>query len=382
MATEPQNYTVGRGKIYFARFKPGTQIPAGYRYMGNSPEFNMSIESEDLDHFSSDYGIREKDDSVPLQVTRTGSMVTDNINPDNISLFFFGEKLNVVQVLATGESETLTDIVPGRMYKLGVTTARPAGYAGISPGGFNAFLTGASLVAATGTLTFAGTGTEGDTITIGDQTYTLRAVPTDPFDVDIGATAADTAANIVAAIMAGAGAGTTYGTGTIRHPDVSASASSAVVTVTARVTGTAGNAIATTDDGTGASFGAAHLSGGTGTSYIEGIDYTMDYDTGLLFVVEGGAIAEGSSLDLSYTVLGSTRERVISGARPVEGAMMYVSANPKGKQLHWFLPWVKITPNGDYALKGDEWQQIPFNIEALKPNGKEALYIDGAPVYS
>ena len=41
------------------------------------------------------------------------------------------------------------------------------------------------------------------------------------------------------------------------------------------------------------------------------------------------------------------------------------------------MPYVKISPNGDYALKGDEWQQIPFNIEILKKTGFEALYSDG-----
>lgn len=56
------NYTLGRGKVYFARFTSG-QVPGPFRYIGNTPEFNLTIELETLDHFSSDEGIREKDDS-------------------------------------------------------------------------------------------------------------------------------------------------------------------------------------------------------------------------------------------------------------------------------------------------------------------------------
>ena len=44
------------------------------------------------------------------------------------------------------------------------------------------------------------------------------------------------------------------------------------------------------------------------------------------------------------------------------------------------MPSVKLSPNGDYALKSDEWQQIPFNVEILKPEGMEAVYADDRPV--
>ena len=48
MVMDNKNYTLGRGKVYFSRFKAGTQIPAGFFYIGNTPEFNLTIESEVL----------------------------------------------------------------------------------------------------------------------------------------------------------------------------------------------------------------------------------------------------------------------------------------------------------------------------------------------
>ena len=113
------------------------------------------------------------------------------------------------------------------------------------------------------------------------------------------------------------------------------------------------------------------------------MDYTVDLDNGIISFVEGSLVAvEGADIDVTFAVRASVRTRVISGSTPVEGAMMYVTKNPKGDDCTFYLPYCKITPNGDYALKGDDWQQIPLSLEVLKPDGQEAIYRDGNPVYS
>ncbi|MER8478427.1 hypothetical protein [Mesorhizobium sp. M1163] len=116
---------------------------------------------------------------------------------------------------------------------------------------------------ATGRLVFSGVGTADDTITIGTTVYTLKAAPTTVAgQVKIGATAAETASNLIAAINAGAGAGTAYGSLTVAHPDVSAQSDAAgIVGLVAKVAGVAGNAIATTESGTATAFANATLVG-------------------------------------------------------------------------------------------------------------------------
>jgi len=211
-----KNYTLGRGEVWFARFKTGTQTPDGFVYFGNTPEFNLTIESETLDHYSSDYGIREKDDSVPLQVNRTGSLITDNINPRNIALFYFGTDSVVTQVLASATTETIAAVKLEHAYQLGQSPTNPVGLVGIE-----------DLVVEKGAVTF-----------------------------------------------------------------------------------------------------------------VVDVDYELNADLGMLKILPGGAIVAGDDLELTYDVKSSTRERVISGTQPVEGALRYIARNPKGKQFNYYMPSV------------------------------------------
>lgn len=124
-----------------------------------------------------------------------------------------------------------------------------------------------AAVKATGTLTSDATApSDDDTVTIGSTVYTFKTALTDPavpYEVLIGASAAASLDNLKSAINATAGAGTTYGTGTVAHPSVAATTNTDTTQVVEALTaGTAGNAIATTEASTHLSWGAATLAGG------------------------------------------------------------------------------------------------------------------------
>jgi hypothetical protein len=121
--------------------------------------------------------------------------------------------------------------------------------------------------AATGTLTFTGQPANGDTVTINGKAYTFQTILTNvDGNVFIGANLAATITNLAAAIELGAGSGTGYAAATTLHPDVAATAGATTLVVTAKVTGTGGNAITTTETSANASWGGATLSGGDGGS--------------------------------------------------------------------------------------------------------------------
>lgn len=106
-------------------------------------------------------------------------------------------------------------------------------------------------VAATNILTFAANPLANETVTIGSTTYSFVAaltVPAVPFQVLIGATASDSLDNLIAAINGAAGSGTTYGTGTVAHPNVTAAAGAGdTLTITAITPGAAGSLIETSE---------------------------------------------------------------------------------------------------------------------------------------
>ena len=54
-------------------------------------------------------------------------------------------------------------------------------------------------------------------------------------------------------------------------------------------------------------------------------------------------------------------------------------ANPEGAKMDYFMAYVRLSPNGDFALKGEEWQQLSLTVEVLKAGDLERLYIDGRP---
>lgn len=252
------NYTLGRGELWFDRFAdPIAMTLSGERYLGNSPEFNATIESENLDHYNSDRGVREKDESIVLQTNRTASFITDNVSAENLALFFFGTSEIFATTGATVADEAFNDVTLGRTYQLGMLQANPSG---------------------------------------------LRNVTS--------------------------------------------------VTVSKGVTALTLNT-----------------------------DYTLDAALGRVTLLEtASGVDTGDDITVDYTHSSATRERIISGSTAVGGALRFISYNPQGKRFDWYMPYVKLSPNGDFALKGDEWQQIPFNIEILKKSGYEAIYIDGRPL--
>lgn len=124
-----------------------------------------------------------------------------------------------------------------------------------------------AATAATGLLSFSGQVADADTITIGATTYTYQDVlssgPTVPNEILIGGTVSATVANTIAAINGASGAGATYSTGTAANASVTAvQGTGNSVKVTAKTTGTGGNAVATTSTSLDATFGSATLAGG------------------------------------------------------------------------------------------------------------------------
>ena len=258
-----KNYALGRGRVYFDRFPANTVVTAltkglGERYLGNTPEFSMTSESEDLEHFDSDSGVRVKDGSVQLTLNRSGSFTCDNISSDNIALYFLGDASTVTAAGSVGVVEAIGAVKKGMFYQLGISESMPAG---------------------------------------------VRKI-----------------ANVV--VKKGAGFTTTV-----------------------------------------------TMSG----------NYQVDEARGRIYIEASSAdIPNDTPLQVTYDIQASTREQVVSKSASIYGSIRFVADNPTGANRDFFLPYVKLAPDGDYNLKGDEWLTMGFTMEVLKKSTNvESLYIDG-----
>lgn len=270
MANETQKYTLGRGEVYFNKFKPGTNIGEGERYLGNTPEYSLTNEVETLDHFNADRGLREKDESVLLEISSSGSMNCDNISGENVALFFLGNLLTKSSTSVTAQKEVFTNWKRGLTLQLGTTDATPTGVRKVS-------------------------------------------------NVKVGKAAKSATLNL---------------TGDI----------SAIPGVT--IVGADGN-------------------------------YEVDLELGRLYLEPTSTEINGDiKLVVQFDVAAQSREMVISSNDVVQGSLRFVSHNAKGEDKDYFFPKVTLSPDGDYNLKGDDWQSMGFTFDALKLQGRERVYID------
>lgn len=124
---EQSNYVLGRGKIYFDTFAPGTTNLTGERFIGNAPEFNLTVETESLEHFKSTEGLRIRDRNVTTQVTYSGAVTADDIQRENLAAFFLGETSTRSVSSDTGVTETFNGVKTGRTYQIGRDASNIAG---------------------------------------------------------------------------------------------------------------------------------------------------------------------------------------------------------------------------------------------------------------
>lgn len=270
MANETQKYTLGRGEVFFNKFKPGTNIGEGERYLGNTPEYSLTNDVETLDHFNSDRGLREKDESVLLEISSAGSMNCDNISGENVALFFLGNLLTKSATSVTAQKEVFTSWKRGLTLQLGTTDTTPTGVRKVS-------------------------------------------------NVKVGKAASGAALNLSGDI-------------------------SAIPGVT--IVDAAGN-------------------------------YEVDLELGRLYLEPTSTEINGDiKLVVQFDVAAQSREMVISSNDVVQGSLRFVAYNAKGENKDYFFPKVTLSPDGDYNLKGDDWQSMGFTFEALKLPGRERVYID------
>lgn len=261
-----KNYVLGRGRVYVDRYAKNAIINAatqgqGERYIGNTPEFSTNSTSENLDHYDSDAGVRTKDASVQLSFDRAGTFTCDNVNLENVGMYFLADGVGTITQAAVTAATTTVTVRKGLFYQMGATALTPSGVREIS-------------------------------------NVTVAKVPA----------------------------------------------------------------------GGGASVPVTQLG-----------NYEVDEELGRVYTeANAPGIDDGDVLTVTYNVAASTRDQVVSKNTPIYCAIRFVADNAYGANRDFYFPYVKLAPDGDYNLKGDDWQVMSFTMEILKKASNiESCYIDG-----
>jgi len=258
--TSNAQLVVGRGELYFNRFAPGTKIGDGELYLGNTPGFALARDTEELARFTSYGGQRVEQSPLVLREMHTASIVTDNINMDNLSMWFSGDVETVNQADESAISETIV-VTKGRFYQLGMTV-RPDGVRYVRD----------------------------------DITFVRNGSP---------------------------------------------------VTLTNNI--------------------------------------FLDRESGRFQVLETSSIPNGSSLLVTFRWRPALTRVLTPTPNLVEGSLRFISKNVTGLAKDVFFPNVQITPEGEFDLKSDQWQQFSFRLSVKKHTpAAEFFYITelNGPIYS
>lgn len=268
MSGPGKEYVIGKGKLYFDKFAPGSKIGTGERYLGNSPELSMSQAVETLDHIDADEGLNVKDESITISNDLTGTIKLDSIENENLQLWFGGITSKATIVAATAVVDADQTVLRGRNYQIGVSEDTPTGTRKIT----NVLI----------------------------SKVTPGTLPADP--------------PVVTPIL------------------------------------------------------PADYDG----------NFEIDLERGRFYVeIDAPDVTDNTVLRVTYDQEGVSRVTTIARGDEIRGALRFESKNPVGNQHDYFWPYIKLTSNGDYALKGDTWQEMSFNFEVLKKDSStERLYID------
>jgi len=269
MSGPGKEYVIGKGRLYFNAFPPGSKIGIGERYLGNSPELSSSTAVDTLDHIDADQGLNVKDESITISNDLTGSFKLDSIETANVAMWFGGDIENSVILAATLLVSPDVIVRRGMWYQLGVSDDMPQGTRRVT--------------------------------NVKISTVAPGATPSDP----------------------------------------------AVVTAL------------------------------TPEQLLANVE--IDLERARVYVeLDAPDIADNTVLRFGYDQEGVTREIIIGKGDEIRGQMRFVANNAHGPDKDYFWPYVKVTSNGDYALKGDTWQEMTFDYEVLKLDAKtERVYIDG-----
>lgn len=330
--TYTNTYKVGRGRLAFNQLNSDSEYE-GFRWLGNCPGFEINVESENLQHTSSEGGLAEVDLDTPLSINRTATIQIDNFSADNLAIFLGATVEDLAQASATVTNELIEWVRTDRFYQLGTSV----------------LTTGSRNVTAVTVDMYAPARANSTAYAVGDM-----YIPATPNDHIYICTIAGTSNATPPTFNT---AGSTFADGAATFKDV--------------------GDITTLTSGTDYYVDGTHgiISIGT-TGQIATV-----YDN-CVTAVGSDVGAFNLRLHVDYTRPANSREQIATGSTAaVSGQLKFVADNPIGANQDVLIPSCTLRPNGalPFITAGEVAAvELAVGISVLDTS-TSAIYIDGRP---
>src|SRR5690606_31877447 len=129
--TRVNNYVLGAGRLFFAPVAEDGSVRAE-RYIGNTPGFEISVESTRINLYDSDGPTAEKVEDVGTHVVRSSVILCNNISDENHARCVIGELSSITSTSGPAIGEDIGVVEADPSYQLGVSDATPAGKRALS----------------------------------------------------------------------------------------------------------------------------------------------------------------------------------------------------------------------------------------------------------
>ncbi len=96
-------------------------------------------------------------------------------------------------------------------------------------------------------------------------------------------------------------------------------------------------------------------------------DFFVDEGAGIVQPSLGGTISVGDVIAVEYKLRAFEQDIIISSEDQATVRLMYVPDNPFGTNLGFVIPKASVNPDGDFAMKGGDFQEISLMCEVLDP---------------
>lgn len=105
-----------------------------------------------------------------------------------------------------------------------------------------------------------------------------------------------------------------------------------------------------------------------------GTDYIFDNEMGRIYFLPTSPRGhDGRVVICSYFKRKSPTQSITTKPQEVIGSMRYIADNVVGWNINLFFPKVRITPVGVIEMKSDEFQQMRFDVSAMKKTPTQPL---------